>query len=50
MTAAGEAMLLDIAEGRLPIPPVKVGEFAVLPQWLAEFKRGGQGIKYLVRV
>ena len=50
MVAAGEAMLADLAQGRLPIPPVKVGEFARLPYWLSEFKRSGQGIKYLVRV
>ena len=50
MVMAGEGMLQDLAQGRLPIPPVKVGEFANLPQWLSEFKGGGQGIKYLVRI
>ncbi len=50
MVAAGESMLLDLAQGRLPIPPVKVGDFERLPYWLSEFKRSGQGTKYLVRV
>ncbi len=49
MVSAGEQMLEDLSRGRLPIPPLTLGQFHHLPHWLAKYKHGGQGSQYLVK-
>lgn len=42
-TAAGEALLEDLAAGRLQAPPLEVVDFSRLPLALAELKQGRRG-------
>ena len=49
LVKAGERMLQQIASGEFPSPPMRIGQFDDLPQHLEEFRREGQGFKYLLR-
>ncbi|HTR17131.1 MAG TPA: alcohol dehydrogenase catalytic domain-containing protein [Acetobacteraceae bacterium] len=50
LVKAGERMMQQLVTGELPLPPMRLGHFDELPQRLGEFRREGQGFKYLLRI
>ncbi|MGL5660373.1 MAG: alcohol dehydrogenase catalytic domain-containing protein [Aeromonas sp.] len=50
LVSAGVTMMTQLVNGELTLPPQVIGDFEQLPALLSQFKREGQGEKFLVRV